>query len=110
MGCRLGLTGCKGILYSIFVIRSFKHKGLAAFFATGSRKGITAAHATKLRLQLTALEHARSPADMNAPGWRLHPLKGELKGSHAVWVSGNWRLVFRFEGSDATGVDYLDYH
>jgi len=92
------------------VIRSFRHKGLAAFFATGSRKRITTAHAAKLRLQLTALEHARSPVDMNAPGWRLHPLKGELKGFHAVWVSGNWRLVFRFEAADAVDVGYLDYH
>jgi proteic killer suppression protein len=92
------------------VIRSFRHKGLAAFFATGSRKGIDAAHAAKLRLQLTALEHARGPADMSAPAWRLHPLKGGLKGHHAVWVSGNWRLVFRFDGADAVDVDYLDYH
>jgi proteic killer suppression protein len=92
------------------MIRGFRHKGLADFFATGSRRGIKAEHAAKLRLQLTALEHAHSPGDMNAPGWRLHPLKGELRGHHAVWVGGNWRLVFRFEGTDVFDVDYLDYH
>lgn len=92
------------------MIKRIRHKGLAAFFATGSRKGIDPTHASKLRLQLTALEHAVSPKDMDASGWRLHPLKGDLKGHHAVWVSGNWRLTFRFEGTDATDVDYLDYH
>lgn len=92
------------------MIRSFRHKRLGAFFASGSRRGIQPAHAVKLRLMLTALEHARSSADMNAPGWRLHPLRGELRGFHAVWVSGNWRLVFRFDGTDAVDVDYVDYH
>jgi len=100
----------KATLYTATMIRGFRHKGLAAFFATGSRRGIQAAHAAKLRLQLTALEHARGPSDMSAPGWRVHPLKGERRGQHAIWVSGNWRLVFRFEGSDAFDVDYVDYH
>jgi proteic killer suppression protein len=56
------------------------------------------------------LEFAKRAADMNAPGWRLHPLKGELRGFYSVTVNGNWRLIFRFEKSDAELVDYLDYH
>lgn len=92
------------------MIRNFRHKGMERFFRTGSKAGIQAQHTEKLRLQLTALEHATSPADMNAPGWRLHRLTGNLAGRHAVAVSGNWRLVFRFEGKDAADVDYLDYH
>ena len=92
------------------MIGSFRHGGLEKFFRTGSKKGIQPAQAGRLRIQLTALEHATGPGDMRAPGWRLHPLKGSLAGSWAVEVSGNWRLVFRFEGMDAVAVDYVDYH
>jgi proteic killer suppression protein len=97
-------------IYNYRVIKSFRHKGLEKFFKTGAKSGIHPRHAGKLRIQLTALEHARDPKDMNAPGWRLHPLKGGLAGFYSVTVSGNWRLVFRFEGKDATDLDYLDYH
>ena len=92
------------------MIKSFRHKGLQAFFETGSRAGIQAAHATRLRLQLAALDQATQPKDMSAPGWGLHPLKGGLKGHWSTWVSGNWRLTFQFEGANATLVDYQDYH
>lgn len=92
------------------MIRSFAHKGLGTFFLTGSKKGIQPAHAAKLRLQLAALNRSRKPQDMGLPNWRLHPLKGALAGHWAVWVSGNWRLTFRFEGEDSILVDYQDYH
>jgi toxin HigB-1 len=92
------------------VIKSFRHRGVEKFFRTGSKAGIQAKHAGKLRLQLFALDNARQPEDMNAPGWRLHPLAGELKDRWAVSVSGNWRVTFKFEGEDAVLVDYLDYH
>lgn len=62
------------------------------------------------RAQLTALEFAKRVEDMNTPGWPLHPLKGELRGFYSVTMNGNWRLIFRFEKSDAELVDYLDYH
>ena len=65
---------------------------------------------TRLRLQLFALDNARTPADMNAPGWKLHRLAGALADHWAVSVSGNWRLTFRFEDEDAILVDYQDYH
>jgi len=92
------------------VIRSFRHKGLEAFFRHGSRAGIQPRHAARLRLVLTALECARRPADMNAPGWRLHALHGSLQGFHSVTVSANWRVIFRFEGGNAYEVGYVDYH
>ncbi len=92
------------------MIRSFRHKGLARFFLEGSKAGIQAAHAPRLRLQLGRLDGAVGPADMDMPGWRLHPLKGSLKGLWAVSVSGNWRLTFAFDGKDAVLVDYQDYH
>lgn len=92
------------------MIRSFSHKGLEAFFTSGSKAGIQPAHAARLRRQLAQLDQATAPRDMNVPGWRLHPLKGELAGHWSVWVSGNWRMTFKFDGADASVVDYQDYH
>ena len=92
------------------MIRSFRHKGVEAFFRRGGKAGIQAHHAAKLRIMLTALDYAKRPEDMNAPGWRLHGPTGDLKGFFSVTVSGNWRLIFRFAGKDAERVDYPDYH
>jgi proteic killer suppression protein len=99
------------MLYAIHrVIKSFRHKGIEQFFKMGSKAGIQAAHAEKLRKQLFALDNARHPHDMRAPGWNLHSLHGRLAGHWAITVSGNWRLTFAFEGEDAVLVDYQDYH
>lgn len=92
------------------MIKSFRHKGVEKFFLTGSKAGIQAKHAAKLEVQLTTLNDARTPQNMNVPAWRLHPLSGEFAGHWAVWVNGNWRLTFKFEGEDAVLVDYQDYH
>ncbi len=92
------------------VIRSFRQKGLESFFRTGSKAGIQPAQAAKLRVQLTALDFAKRPEDMNAPGWRWHRLKGERREFYSITVNGNWRLIFRFDGTDAHLVDYLGYH
>ena len=92
------------------MIRSFKHKGLARFFETGSKSGIQAPHAVRLELVLGRLGAATSPKDMGLPGLGLHPLKGNRKGTWAVKVSGNWRVTFTFVGKDADAVDYEDYH
>jgi len=92
------------------MIRRFRHKGLKRFFSNGATSGIQAKHAAKLRRLLTALNTATTPADMNAPNYRLHQLTGDRKGQWAVWVSGNWRLVFEFAGADAVEVDLVDYH
>jgi proteic killer suppression protein len=92
------------------MIRSFRHKGLAKFFATGSRAGIQAAHAERLGLILAALNAAIAPRDMALPGLKLHPLKGGRSGSWSVSVSGNWRITFWFSGKDAVDIDYEDYH
>ena len=92
------------------MIKTWRHKGLQVFFETGSKAGIQASHAMRLANQLNRLEVAKAPQDMNLPGWKLHPLKGELKGHWAVWVSGNWRMTSAFEDGDAVLVDYQDYH
>jgi proteic killer suppression protein len=80
------------------------------FAETGSKAGIRPDHAGRLRNLLTALDAASEPADMNAPGYNLHPLKGSLENHWSVWVSGNWRVTFAFDGTDVILVDYLDYH
>jgi len=92
------------------MLKSYRHKGVKQFAETGSKAGIQPDHANRLRRLLSALDAATSPANMNAPGYGLHPLKGELAGHWAVRASGNWRLTFRFEGEDAILIDYKDYH
>ena len=92
------------------MIRSFRHAGLEKFFKTGSKAGIQPKHATRLQEQLAVLNVSRKPEQMNVPGWRFHALKGDLKGHWSVWVNGNWRMIFAFEGEDAILVDYRDYH
>jgi len=92
------------------MIRNFRHKGIEKFFRTGSKAGIQAQHAQKLRRQLARLDASSVPEDMNIPGWRFHALKGGLGRHYSVRVNGNWRLTFAFEGENAILVDYKDYH
>jgi toxin HigB-1 len=92
------------------MIKTFAHKGLKAFYETGSKAGIQATHANRLKLQLAKLDTAIGPDDMALPGWKLHPLKGGMKDHWSVWVDQNWRLTFKFESGHAIVVDYQDYH
>ena len=92
------------------MIKTFRHAGIERFFRTGSKAGIQPAHAAKLSIQLYALDGAKSPADLNTPGWRMHPLKGDLEGHWSIRVNGNWRLTFNCAGKDVDRVDYEDYH
>ena len=96
--------------YNSILIKSFRHKGIETFFLTGSPAGIQASHAPRLSRQLSTLNAASSPSDMNRPGWGLHSLKGSLDGHWSVRVNANWRLTFVFEDGDAVLVDYQDYH
>ncbi len=92
------------------MIRTFRHKGLEAFFKTGSKAGIQPAHANRLRVQLAKLDTSKDHEDMRMPGWKLHPLSDDHAGHWSVWVNGNWRLTFTFENGDAILVNYQDYH
>jgi len=92
------------------MILSFRHKGLETFFGTGRKTGIQPMHASRLRELLTALNTASGPQDLARPSWRLHGLAGDRAGFHAVTVQANWRLTFRFVGTDVELLDYLDYH
>lgn len=92
------------------MIKSFLHKGLKAYFESGKKSGIQPHHAPRIGRQLARLDLAKGPADMNMPGWGLHPFTGDLAGHYAITVNGNWRITFRFEGEDAVLADYQDYH
>ncbi|MDQ3081570.1 MAG: type II toxin-antitoxin system RelE/ParE family toxin [Gemmatimonadota bacterium] len=92
------------------MIQSFRHKGLKKFFVSGSTAGIQPHHARRLRMLLAALDTAQSTEDMNVPGFRLHPLKGQDRGRWSVWVSANWRLTFEFRDGNAYVLNYEDYH
>jgi len=89
---------------------SFRHKNLKKFLETGDEVALRPEHAKRLRLLLFIFDTAKSVKDMNFLGSWLHALKGKYAGFYVVKGSGNWRLIFRFEGTDAYNVDYLDYH
>jgi toxin HigB-1 len=97
-------------VYPVGVIRSFRHKGLRQLFETGRSRGVGADLQRRLVRQLDFLNGAAQPSDMNLPGYRLHELKGDRKGTWSVTVSGNWRLTFSFAEGDAYDVDLEDYH
>ena len=92
------------------MIKSWKHKGLRTLFLTGSKKGIRPDMADKLLRRLDVLDAANSLNALGLPGFRLHPLSGEMKGKHSIRVTGNWRLTFRFQDGDIFDIDLEDYH
>ena len=92
------------------MIRSFKHRGLKRFYEDGDGRGIRPDLLDTVERILTVLDDATTPQALNIPRYRLHALKGDLKGFWSVTVCSNWRIVFRFEGTDAFDVELIDYH
>jgi toxin HigB-1 len=92
------------------MIASFRHKGLKLLFEKGDPRRVRPDHADRIGRILARLEEASEVGNMSLPGFRLHPFKGDLAGYWSVTVSGNWRIIFRFEGGDASDVDLIDYH
>jgi proteic killer suppression protein len=92
------------------MISRFRHRGLRRFYEDGDRRGINTEHVDKIARILAQLKRSSKPSDMGLPGFRLHPLKGELAGFWAVTVKENWRVIFRFEDGNVTDVDLIDYH
>ena len=86
------------------------HKGLLAFYEREDARRLPASLVPRIRRILSDLDVAVQPGDMNLPGYRLHPLTGDRQGQWSVRVSGNWRIVFRFEHGEAVGVTLVDYH
>jgi len=92
------------------MIQSFKHRGLKRLYERDDRSGLQPDMVNKIERILAALDSAQAPQELDIPGYRLHPLKGDLIGLWAVTVRANWRIVFRFEGTDAFDVELVDYH
>ena len=87
-----------------------RHKGLRELAEHDNRRRLPPHFVPRIRTLLTMLDGARVPGDMNRPGLQLHPLTGDRRGQWSVWVSGNWRIVFRFVDGEAVDVDLVDYH
>jgi proteic killer suppression protein len=92
------------------MILRFRHRGLERLYLYGDTSGVSPQHIKRLRVMLAALTTASVPSDMALPGARLHPLRGDRAGQWSVSISGNWRVIFEFEGRDVTSVDLVDYH
>ena len=92
------------------MIRRFRHKGLQLFFEEDDGKKLPPDMLNRIRLILSTLHAASTVEGMDVATFRLHALKGDMKGFFAVTVRANWRIVFRFEGGDALDVDLVDYH
>ena len=90
---------------------SHRHRGLKGLYEAGEAKGVPASLVPKIRDMLLAIDEAAEVREVALfPGWKLHPLKGDLKGFWSLTVTGNLRIVFRFEKGDAFEVDLIDYH
>ena len=92
------------------MIKNIRHKGLKRLYEDDDPRGVTSEHVPKLRDILARLDVAPTVSQMDVPGFRLHPLKGDLKGFWGVTVRANWRVIFRLVEGDALDVDYVDYH
>lgn len=92
------------------MIATFKNKGLEALFVKGDPSRVIQSHLKKLKFLLSMLNQAKELRDLAFPGSNLHPLKGKLKGYYSIAVTGNWRLIFRFEDGIIFDLDYLDHH
>jgi len=92
------------------MIKTFKNKALEKLFFEDDRKKLNPDHVSKILRILDRLDASTNPQDMNLPAYKLHELKGKMKGTWSVWVNGNWRITFEFKGNDVFNVDYLDYH
>jgi proteic killer suppression protein len=92
------------------MVRSFKHRGLRRLYERGDRSGIRPDLLETVEDFLARLDEADTPQALNLPGYRLHPLKGDLQGFWSVTVRANWRIIFRFQGADAFDVELIDYH
>jgi len=92
------------------MVRSFRHKGLERLFLHDDGSKLPPDMVQRIKVILSTLQAAQEIEGMNIPTFRLHPLKGQLKGFYSVTVRANWRIIFRFEGGEAFDIDFVDYH
>ena len=101
---------CIGMRHTLVMIRSFRHRGLKRMYDRNDPSRVAPNLVNRVALALADLDDARNTSDLDLPGYRLHPLKGDLEGRWSISISGNWRVTFRFEDGDAYDVDLTDYH
>ena len=101
---------CTGTRYNQFMIRSFRHRGLRRLYERDDPSRIAADQLDRIALALADLDAAGKPSDLDLPGYRLHPLRGDRRGLWSISITGNWRITFRFDDGDAYDVDLVDYH
>ncbi len=94
----------------LYMIISFQHKGLKLYFEKGDSSKLNPQHVSKIKKILTRLDAATTAEMLNVPGYGFHKLSGKLKDFWAVKVDKNYRIIFSFDGENASEVDYLDYH
>lgn len=92
------------------MIQTIRHRGLKRLYERGDRSKLRADQVERIDVALDDLDDAQKPQDLNLPGYRLHPLKGGREGFWSIWISANWRIIFRCEGGDVYDVDLVDYH
>lgn len=92
------------------MIRAFRHKGLKRLYEADNPSGVRGDQVARIRDVLAHLDAASSPSDLDLPGYRLHALKGDRKGYWSITISGNWRILFRWQDGNAVDVDLVDYH
>ncbi len=92
------------------MIRTIKHRGLKRLYEHNDPRGVLSQYVQKIDRILFALDNAEAITDVDLPGFRLHALKGDQRGFWSIRISGNWRIIFRFDGQDITDVDLVDYH
>ena len=104
------IDSCTGTRYNQSMIRSFRHRGLRRLYERDDPGRIAADQLCRITLALADLDAAGKPSDLDLPGYRLHPLRGDLRGMWSISITGNWRITFRFEDGDVNDVDLVDYH
>ena len=92
------------------MIRTLRHRGLKRLHERGDPSKLRADQMERIGIALADLNAAKTPQDLDLPGYRLHPLKGDLKGFWSIRISANWCIIFRFEDGEACEVDLIDYH
>lgn len=92
------------------MIRSFRQRGLRRLYERGDVSRLPADQVERIGVALSHLDSARVPSDLALPGYRLHPLKGDLRQFWSIAISGNWRIIFRIEDGDVYDIDLVDYH
>ena len=92
------------------MIRSFRHRGLKRLYERGDASRVSANQVSRIQAALAYLDSARVPSDLALPGYRFHPLQGDLRRFWSISISGNWRIIFRFEEGDVYDIDLVDYH